>query len=119
VVSANREHVGVGSKDRTWLDLGMGERFRSRSVQFTRGRNWKHDGCQPVPDGRSKFGCYDMAGNVWELVDSESVDSWECVLRGGSYLNDERQVRSYLRLERVPRNHRPPDFGFRVAQRQV
>jgi hypothetical protein len=39
-----------------------------------------------------------------------------CVLRGGSYKNTSTEVRSYLRLERVPTWHRAPDFGFRLVQ---
>jgi formylglycine-generating enzyme required for sulfatase activity/Mrp family chromosome partitioning ATPase len=66
--------------------------------------------------GASRQGCRDMAGNVWEFVlPAEGVDSG-CVLRGGSYKNDRFEVRSYLRLFGVPPLHRPPDFGFRVAQ---
>lgn len=68
------------------------------------------------PSGASPFGCQDMAGNVWEFVEAERADSKECVLRGGSYGNNQLEVRSYLRLIHVPAHHRPPDFGFRCAQ---
>jgi formylglycine-generating enzyme required for sulfatase activity len=57
-----------------------------------------------------------MAGNVWEFVSSDDAAWWECFLRGGSFLNEPRQVQSYFRLRGVPRVHRPPDFGFRCAQ---
>ena len=67
------------------------------------------------PKGRSKEGCYDMAGNVWEYVDDPDAENWSCVLRGGSFRNNQSEVRSYLRLYRVPRDHRPPDFGFRCV----
>ncbi|MCX6361532.1 MAG: SUMF1/EgtB/PvdO family nonheme iron enzyme [Armatimonadetes bacterium] len=38
------------------------------------------------PDGRSVWGCYDMAGNVWQLTESERSDGHtrSCILRGGS-----------------------------------
>jgi formylglycine-generating enzyme required for sulfatase activity/cellulose biosynthesis protein BcsQ len=67
--------------------------------------------------GASKLGCCDMAGNVWEFVDASDARSERCVMRGGSYKNNEFEVRSYLRLSEVPANHRASDFGFRVAQR--
>lgn len=71
---------------------------------------------QAFPQGKSRDGCYDMAGNVWEYVDAHDGENWSCVLRGGSFRNNQSEIRSYLRLYRVPRDHRPPDFGFRCAQ---
>jgi formylglycine-generating enzyme required for sulfatase activity len=67
-------------------------------------------------DGVSRIGCCDMAGNVWEFVLANDVEREWCVLRGGSYKNNRFEVRSYLRLIRVPKTHRPSDFGFRLAQ---
>ncbi len=64
----------------------------------------------------SKYECFDMAGNVWEFVEARDAERWSCVLRGGSFRNNASEVASYLRLVRVPRDHRPPDFGFRLAQ---
>jgi formylglycine-generating enzyme required for sulfatase activity len=66
--------------------------------------------------GASREGCCDMAGNTWEFVSAVDCDFNSCVLRGGSYKNDRFQIRSCLRLFGVPPTHRPPDFGFRVAQ---
>jgi formylglycine-generating enzyme required for sulfatase activity len=66
--------------------------------------------------GASRAGCYDMAGNVWEFVFADDTHETNCVLRGGSFSNDRFEVRSYLRLFAVPVSHRPPDFGFRLAQ---
>jgi formylglycine-generating enzyme required for sulfatase activity len=66
-------------------------------------------------EGKSKNGCFDMAGNVWEFVRADKEEYWYCVLRGGSYRNYEPEVKSSLRLWGVPRDHRPPDFGFRCA----
>jgi formylglycine-generating enzyme required for sulfatase activity len=67
------------------------------------------------PEGKSPFGAHDMAGNVWEFVRAFDHDQTSCVLRGGSFKNTRDEVKSTLRLVKVPRHHRPPDFGFRVA----
>lgn len=66
--------------------------------------------------GASAFGCCDMAGNLWEFVETTDMPGNMCVLRGGSYKNNRYECRSYLRLVRVPKLHRPLDFGFRLAQ---
>jgi formylglycine-generating enzyme required for sulfatase activity len=67
--------------------------------------------------GTSEGGCFDMAGNVWEYVVADDQEDWSCVLKGGSSRNNKDEVKSYLRLFGVPREHRPPDFGFRCAQK--
>lgn len=66
--------------------------------------------------GASKYGCRDMAGNVWEFVLMEDSNEELCVMRGGSFKNQRDELRNYLRLTGVPREHRPPDFGFRIGQ---
>lgn len=66
--------------------------------------------------GRSPAGLLDMAGNLWEFVESSYPKERGVVLRGGSFLNTGDEVRSYLRLFGVPHGHRPPDFGFRLAR---
>jgi hypothetical protein len=69
--------------------------------------------------GASKFGCRDMAGNVWEFMLMVGPNQKPCVMRGGSFKNQRDEVRTYLRLTGVPRDHRPPDFGFRVGQKLI
>lgn len=67
------------------------------------------------PNGRSFYGVEDMAGNVWEFVRATDVETWSCVLRGGSYSNSAAEVKSSLRLFGVARLLRAPDFGIRCA----
>jgi formylglycine-generating enzyme required for sulfatase activity len=67
------------------------------------------------PSGASRIGCRDMAGNVWEFV--ESSDN-ACVLRGGSYKNNRYELRSYLRLVGAATSQRASDFGFRLVQKR-
>lgn len=66
--------------------------------------------------GASQFGACDMAGNLWEFVESAASTKDVCALRGGSFKNSRQEVRSYLRLSQVPLLHRATDFGFRLAQ---
>lgn len=93
------------------------------------GNDFKPDACNSVeqqigsttpvgqyPEGSGPYGNLDLAGNVWEFVEAGDQPPWACVLRGGSFVNDREEVKSTLRLFSVPREHRPPDFGFRCAQ---
>ena len=80
------------------------------------------------PLGDSPYGAADMAGNVWEWTSSlylaypydpgdgrEDMSSRKArVLRGGSYYNDSKNVRSAYRLNLYP-DYRYTASGFRVA----
>ena len=48
-------------------------------------------------------------------VTIDSRTGW-CVLRGGFYKKSGPELRSYLRLIRVPQEHRPPDFDILLVQ---
>lgn len=102
----------------------------SEGFQYPWGSGFQKDRCNSIesdikgtsdvarfPEGNSFYGCAEMAGNVWEFVEgSGQIVPYRCVLRGGSFKNNEYEVKSYLRLVEVPVDHRPPDFGIRCAQ---
>jgi formylglycine-generating enzyme required for sulfatase activity len=66
--------------------------------------------------GKSPYGLYDMAGNVWEWTSSDYDDSGkEKVLRGGSWGSNPQRLRSANRNNIEPM-FRVADIGFRCAQ---
>ena len=65
--------------------------------------------------GKSWCGCFDMSGNAWEFV-AQPRDSKSCVLRGGSYKNNEHEIKNCFRLQNVSVTFHAADFGFRCAK---
>lgn len=68
------------------------------------------------PKGKSPYGCYDMAGNVFEWTDSlfDNVGD-KYVLRGGSWFSDNYNCRCAFRNESKP-NFIRAFIGFRCAK---
>ena len=67
-------------------------------------------------NGLSLYGCYDMAGNVWEWQsDWYNMDVESIVLRGGSWYNDISYIHSAFRGYGHP-IRRDNHIGFRCAQ---
>jgi len=72
------------------------------------------DGYQTA-DGRSPYGLYDMAGNVWQWCGDDYPDMHLRYMRGGSYSNYEYNLRVWARNSAAP-DYYGVNVGFRCAR---
>jgi hypothetical protein len=103
---------------RSWLGHAFpwGPNFKFGYCNSTESSLGRPSDVTQFPLGKSAYGCADLAGNVWEFVEPEQRTSNSCVLRGGSFVNNQHEIKSYFRLVEVPVDFRVHDFGVRCAQ---
>jgi hypothetical protein len=92
-----------------------GEKFETGKCNSVEARLRGPSEVRRFAGGQSWCGCFDMSGNAWEFV-AQPRDSKSCVLRGGSYKNNEHQIKNCFRLQNVSVSNRATDFGFRCAK---
>jgi len=90
----------------------FGEFVNTTPAGYFGGR--KIDGYQTA-DGRSPYGLYDMAGNVWQWCGDDYPDMHLRYMRGGSYANYEYNLRVWARNSAAPDYH-GVNVGFRCAR---
>ena len=117
---AEWEHAARG-KDNYMYPWGSEWNERAAASQESNGRV---RAVKSYPAGKSPFGAYDMAGNVWEWVADEARDDdgnivikdgvvWR-IAKGGAASERAANV-SAISRQRVPANAADPALGFRYV----
>jgi len=95
-----------------FLDSGDPFDNGTTPVDFYNGRR---QGSFQTIDAASPYGVYDMAGNVWEWTDGFAGTSVYHIIKGGSFNNAIRRLRSHDKSLHFP-YEKHADFGFRLAR---
>ncbi|MDF0674743.1 MAG: formylglycine-generating enzyme family protein [Nitrospira sp.] len=106
----NKNACNYGKSFWRWLRkaLAFGSNVDGRSIDTTLVNQYRK--------GVSPYGCYDMAGNVWEWCAGwYDADKDGRVVHGGSWINVPADVRSAARAG-LPPTDRSGHVGFRLAQ---
>ncbi|MFZ5902759.1 MAG: SUMF1/EgtB/PvdO family nonheme iron enzyme [Chloroflexota bacterium] len=112
------EKAARGSDGR---DFPWGNQWKSKEeggFDVCNTSNTGHEGTTPVdmfPAGVSPFGCYDMAGNVWEWTTTSAEKDYK-VLRGGSWSRYSLLPWCWYRFSYKP-DQGYPNVGFRCMKR--
>jgi formylglycine-generating enzyme required for sulfatase activity/predicted transcriptional regulator len=78
----------------------------------------KNKGTTPVekyPLGKSYYGLYDMAGNVWEWTDTPADEKNFNIIKGGSWADNEKTAQCFYKTSELS-DKKYDNIGFRCAK---
>ncbi|MEK7080424.1 MAG: SUMF1/EgtB/PvdO family nonheme iron enzyme, partial [Patescibacteria group bacterium] len=78
----------------------------------------KNKGTTPVekyPLGKSYYGLYDMAGNIWEWTDTLSDEKNSYIIKGGSWSDNEKTAQCFYKISELAEK-KYDNIGFRCAK---